>query len=126
MLKPYYKEYDININADGATVKKTFEVDKSVKTVRGVMLLSNRPDLVFYRGSLRLEINKEEIFPEGFSASRLLSSPNVKPNDRIYTIGEHTAGNGLIKVDYTDTADGRTVFGTYTVTLCIEGEREED
>lgn len=126
MLKPYYKEYDITISADGETVKKTFEVDKSVKTVKGVMLLSNRPDLVFYRGSLRLEINKEEIFPEGYSASRLLSSPNVKPNDRIYAIGEHEVSNGLIKIEYTDAADGRTVFATHTVTLCVEGEREEN
>jgi hypothetical protein len=126
MLKPYYKEYDITISADGETVKKTFEVDKSVKTVKGVMLLSNRPDLVFYRGSLRLEINKEEIFPEGYSASRLLSSPNVKPNDRIYAIGEHEVSNGLIKIEYTDAADGRTVFAAHTVTLCVEGEREEN
>lgn len=126
MLKPYYKEFDIDVAASGETVKKTFEVDKSVKTVRGVMLISNRPDLVYYRGSLHLEINKEEIFPEGYSASRLLSSPNVKPNDRIYSIGEHASGNGLIKIEYTDSEDGRTTFGAYTVTLCVDGEREED
>ena len=125
MLKPYYKEFDISISAEGETVKKTFEVDKSVKTVRGVMLLSGRPDLVFYRGSLRLEINKEEIFPEGYSASRLLSSPNVKPNDRIFSIEEQPSGNGLIKIEYTDAADGRTVFAAHTVTLCVDGEREE-
>ena len=126
MLKPYYKEYDIAITDEEQTVKKTFEVDKSVKTVRGVMLLSNRPDLVFYRGAMRLEVNSEEIFPEGYSASRLLSSPNVKPNDRVYTIGEQSAGNGLIKIEYTDAPDGRTVFEAYTVTLCVDGEREEN
>lgn len=125
MLKPYYKEYDLSIAAESDTVKKTFELDKSVKNIKAVMLVSNRPDLVYYRGSLRLEINKEEIFPEGFSACRILSSPNVKPNDRVYSIKEQPSGNGLIKIEYTDAPDGRTIFAAYTVTLCVDGEREE-
>jgi hypothetical protein len=126
MLKRYYKEFDIQIPAIGAVVKQTFEVDKSVKNIHGISLLSNRPDLMAYRGSLRLEINKEEIFPDGYSANRLMSSPNVKPNDRAYDIGKNPAGNGLIKIEYTDSDDGRTLFAAYTVTLCVDGEREDN
>lgn len=125
MLKPYYKEFDVTVSAEGETVKKTFEVDKSVKNVQFVSIVSNRPDLVYYRGSLRLEINKEEIFPEGFSACRLVSSPNVKPDERRWPLGEFPSGNGLIKIEYTDAPDGRTVFAPYIVTLCVDGEREE-
>jgi hypothetical protein len=125
MLKPYKKEFDIQITQANATVKQTFEVDKSVITISGVMLISNRPDLMVYRGSLRLEINKEEILPDGFSAVRLFSGIVVKPNDRPYDIGKNPAGNGLIKVEYTDTDDGRTVFAPHTVSLCVDGERED-
>jgi hypothetical protein len=126
MLRPYYKEFDIQITAAGATVKQTFEVDKSVKNIHGISLLSNRPDLMVYRGSLRLEINKEEIFPDGYSASRLFSSVHVKANDRAYDIGKNPSGNGLIKIEYADSDDGRTLFTAYTVTLCVDGEREDN
>jgi hypothetical protein len=125
MLKPYKKEFDIQITQANATVKQTFEVDKSVKNLCAVMLVSNRPDLIVYRGSLRLEINKEEILPDGFSASRLFSGIVVKPNDRPYDIGKNPAGNGLIKIEYTDADDGRTIFAAHTVTLCVDGERED-
>ena len=65
MLKYYSKQFDVQITEAGKTVKKTFEVDKSVKTIYGVCILSNRDDLTYYRGSFRLEINKDEIYPEG-------------------------------------------------------------
>jgi hypothetical protein len=55
-----------------------------------------------------------------------MSSPNVKPNDRAYHIGKNPAGNGLIKIEYTDSDDGRTLFAAYTVTLCVDGEREDN
>ena len=126
MLKYYSKQFDIAITNANSVVKQTFELDKSVKVIHGVCLLSNREDLAYYRGSIRLEINKEEIFADGYSAKRLLSWPTVKPNDRARDIGKVDPGNGLIKIDYTDTDDGRTLFAPHTISLCVDGEWESE
>lgn len=125
MLKPYYKRFDLNITGANKTVKQTFELDKSVKAIRAIGLESNRDDLLYYRGAQRIEINQDEIFPEGYSSKRLMSGLNVSPNHRSYRIREIPAGNGLIKIEYTDADDGRTVFAPYIVSLIIEGDRED-
>lgn len=126
MLKYYSKQFDIQVTAAGQTVKKTFEVDKSVKTIYAVCILSNRDDLAYYRGSFRLEINKDEIYAEGYSTKKIMSSENVEPNKRCYFIGKIAIANGLITFEYTDSNDGRTIFAPYTVSLSVDGERENE
>ena len=126
MVKFFSKDFTVEITSAGQSVKKTFELDKSVKTVTHYAILSNREDLAYYRGSFRLEINKDEIAPEGYSAKKVMCWPTVSPNERLKSIGRKNTGNGLINFEYTDTADGRTTFAAYTVSLSIEGEREED
>lgn len=126
MLKYYSKQFDIQVTEAGKTFKKTFEVDKSVKSIHAVALFSNRDDLAYYRGSFRLEINKDEIYAEGYSTKKIMSSENVAPNKRSYHIGKINAGNGLITFEYTDRDDGRTVFAPYVVSLSIDGERESE
>jgi hypothetical protein len=126
MLKYYSKQFDVQITEAGKTVKKTFEVDKSVKTIYGVCILSNRDDLAYYRGSFRLEINKDEIYADGYSTKKIMSSENVEPNKRCFYIGKIIVGNGLITFEYTDSEDGRTVFAPYVVSLSVDGERESE
>lgn len=126
MLKLFSKDFDVKITEEGKTVKKTFELDKSVKTITHYTILSNREDLTYYRGSFRLEINKDEIAPDGYSTKKIMCWPTVSPNDRLKSIGKRTTGNGLITFEYTDTADSLTGFTPYTVSLCVEGERETD
>jgi hypothetical protein len=125
MLKPYYKNFYISVTEANKTVKQTFELDKSVKLITALGVESNRDDLLYYRGSQRIEINKEEIFPEGYSSKRLMSGLNVSPNRRSYKIRAIPTGNGLIKIEFADGDDGRTVFAPYIVSLVIEGERED-
>lgn len=124
MIKFYSKDFDVQITTAGQTVRKVFELDKSVKAITHYTMLSNREDLAYYRGSFRLEINKDEIVPENYSAKKVMCWASVSPNDRLKSIGKRTTGNGLINFEYTDTNDGLTTFQPYTVTLSVEGERE--
>ena len=126
MIKPYSKDFDVQVTAAGQTFKKTFEVDKSVKTITNYTILSNREDLCYYRGTFRLEINKDEIAAEGYSTKKIMCWPTVPPDERVKKVGRISPGNGLITFEYTDTNDGLTVFAPYTVTLSIEGERESE
>ena len=126
MIKFFSKDFDVQITAAGQSVKKTFELDKSVKAITHYTILSNREDLAYYRGSFRLEINKDEIVPDGYSTKKIMCWPTVSANDRLKSIGKRSTGNGLIDFEYTETNDGLTVFAPYTVSLSVEGERDSD
>jgi hypothetical protein len=125
MGKFFSKDFDLPITAAGQTFKKTFELDKSVKAITHYTILSNREDLTYYRGSFRMEINKDEIAPEGYSVKKVMCWPSVSADARLKSIGRRETGNGLITFEYTDTNDGLTVFQPYKVTLSVEGERED-
>lgn len=125
MAKFFSKDFDLLVTAAGQTFKKTFELDKSVKVITHYTILSNREDLAYYRGSFGLEINKDEIAPDGYSAKKVMSWASVPADKRLKSIGRRETGNGQISFAYTDTSDGLTAFQPYTVTLSVEGERED-
>lgn len=125
MIKFFSKDFDLAITAAGQTFKKTFELDKSVKAITHYTILSNREDLAYYRGSFRLDINKDEIAPDGYSAKKVMCWASVPADQRLRSIGRRETGNGLINFEFTDTNDGLTVFQPYVVSLSVEGEREE-
>jgi hypothetical protein len=120
--KFYSKQFDLIITEANKTFKKAIQLDKSVVAITGVAMVSDREDLMYYRGTIRLEINKDEIFSEGFSVKRIMCLPTMSPNERAYKIGEVLTGNGQINFEYTDKPDGRSIpFAVHTVTLCIDG-----
>ena len=125
MVKFFSKDFDLPITAAGQTFNKTFELDKSVKTITHYTILSNREDLAYYRGSFRLEINKDEIAPEGYSVKKVMCWASVPADKRLKSIGRRDTGNGQISFEYTDTNDGLTAFQPYVVSISVEGERED-
>ena len=58
------KIYTFLVDTEGQPVSKKFDLDKNVRVVRGIMMSSDRPNLLFYRGSQRIELSGEELFPE--------------------------------------------------------------
>ena len=62
------KIYTFLVDADGQPVSKKFDLDKNVKVVHGIMMSSDRPNLLFYRGSQRIELSGEELYPEDFES----------------------------------------------------------
>ncbi len=125
MLKPVKKRFDLQVVAAKSTVTQTYELDKAIKNIKGVVFTSDKDDLLYYRGTQKLEINKEEYFPENYESKLLMSGINVEPKKRYYDLGNVNPGNGIIKVVFTDNEDGRTAFVPYRVSLYVDCEMED-
>lgn len=126
MLKPVKKRFDVQITEAKQAVTKTFELDKNIKAVKGVLVTSDKDDLLYYRGTQKIEINKEEYFPENYESKLLMSGINVSPKARYYDLGNVNPGNGIVKLIYTDSEDGRTIFTPYRVSLYMDCEMEDE
>lgn len=114
------KRFDIQVTASNQSVSKIFELDKTVVSINGLLITSDKEDLLYYRGSQKIEINNEEFFPENYESKLLMSGINVAPKGRYYDIGGVPPGNGTIKLSYQDTEDTRTVFSSYRVSLYVD------
>ena len=114
------KRFDISVTEPDKIFSKSFELDKNIVSVKGILFTSDKDDMLYYRGSQKVEINKEEIFPENYESKLLFSGINVSPNNRYYDLGNQPAGNGTIKVEYKDTDDTRAAFVPYRVSLYVE------
>ena len=122
MGKIVKKRFDFLVEQAGADISKGFELDKTIKYVTGVLLAADRDDLLFYRGTQKIEINKEELFPDGYESKLLMSGINVAPNDRFYDLGKVEAGNGIVKVTYKDVENFVSRFEPYRVSVYVTCE----
>lgn len=102
----------------------SFELDKDIQNISGVLLTSDKDDLLFYRGSQSLHINKSEVFPEGYESKLLMSGINVNPNIRFHKLNNIPVENGKIDIAYTDNDDIRAEFTPYRVSLYLECKSE--
>ena len=116
------KRFDISITEPGKIFSKSFELDKTIAFVTGILFTSDKDDLMYYRGSQKVEINKQEIFPENYETKLLMTGINVAPNQRYDDIGDAPVGNGSVKVQYADNADGRTTFEPYRISIYLRCE----
>ena len=125
MIKTTKKRFDIRITQANATVSETFELDKNIVRIQGLLLSSDKDDLLYYRGAQKIEINKEEYFPDNYESKLLMTGLNVSPKQRYYDLGGASAGNGRVQLTYKDTDDGRTQFAPYRVSLYLDCELED-
>lgn len=117
------KAFTFVVDTEGQPVSKKFDLDKNVKLVRGILLSSSRPNLLFYRGSQRIEISGEEIFAEDYESKILMSGLSVAPDQKFRTLGNGVvAGNGEVKIQYKDTANPQAPFEAYRVTIILQCE----
>jgi hypothetical protein len=126
MLEATKKRFDIKILVANSSVSDTFELDKNIVKVHGILVTSDKDDLLYYRGEQKIEINKKEIFPENYESKLLMSGINVEPKSRYYPLGGVAPGNFLVKISYKDLDDGRTVFTPYRVSLYLDCEMEDE
>lgn len=111
------ERFDILVIAENQTYKAEFELDKNAKILLGISITSNREDLLYHRGSHRMQLSDKELFPEGFEAKLLMSGLNVPPDQRMVTLGELPTGNATIDISYKDTASPLTAFEAYRVSI---------
>ncbi len=117
------KRYSIEVTAAGEPYSKKFDLDKNIKLVHRLTMSSDNPKLLFYRGSQRLEISGDEIFPEEYESKLLMSGISVPPDQKFRTLGDGVvAGNGEIKVLYKDTENPNAPFSAYKVSFIFQCE----
>lgn len=119
------KRFDIQILLPATTVSGKFELDKTVKTISGLVITSDREDLLFFRGEQKIEINGKEYFPEDYESKLLMVSLNVPPNKRYYDLKNTEPGNGIINFSYTDRNHLQAPFFPYRVSLYVQCEVED-
>jgi hypothetical protein len=115
MLKE--KPFPFQVSQSGEKVNKQFSLDKNVIRVVGLTISSEYPELLFYRGTQRIEINGEELFEQEHESKMLMRGLEEKK----YTeLGEGVfAGNGEVKINYQDTPNSNAPFIPYRVTLYL-------
>lgn len=104
----------------GLLTVDNLELPKHTKYIKGLQLISDFSDKLYYRGSQRIEIGGDEIFPEGFDSKLLMSSISVAPKGRFFDLGEVLPGDLSVKIRFQDTAHTKAEFGEgYRVSLIV-------
>ena len=97
-----------------------WELPKQTKAVKGIQISADYPDKLYYRGSQRIEIGGEELFPDDFDSRLLMSSLAVAPRERFFDLGDILPGDLSVKVRYKDEEHGKAPFvGGYKVTITL-------
>lgn len=123
MNKVIEKIFSFSVTTAEVPVSKKFDLDKNVKIVRGILLSSDQPNLLFYRGTQRIEISGDEIFPEDYESKILMSGLSVPPDQKFRTLGDGVAaGNGEVKIQFKDVANANAVFASYQVNIILQCE----
>lgn len=114
------KTFTFQVENEGQPLNKKFDLDKNVKVVHGIAISSDRPNLLFYRGSQRIELSGDELFPEDYETKMFMSGMAVAPDDKYKSLGDGVvAGNGELKIQYKDTFNPNAPFATYKVIITL-------
>ena len=116
------KRFDIQVATKGQTVIWKFELDKTAKLIKGIKVTSDREDLLFYRGTQKIEINGKERFEDNYESKNLQSSLNVDVNARYKDMRDTEPGNGVVVITYVDNNHPLFAFTPYRVSLYVEYE----
>ena len=111
------KRFNLQVDTASRSYSKKFDLDKNIKVVRGIVITSNKLNMLFYRGSQKIEISGDEIFPEDYESRLLMSGINVPPDQKYAELGEVLAGNGEVKVVYKDSENTDAPFTPYEVSF---------
>ena len=118
------KRFDITVSSESEKVSKTFELDKNITVLKGIRIGGNKEAHLYYRGSQRIEINGQEILPEGYETKYLMASINIPMDCRYKTLDNLAPGNGKVKIEYQDSPHTDYAFAAYRVSLYLLCEAE--
>lgn len=116
------KRFDIQVTQKGQSVTGKFEVEKNAKVIKGIKVTSDREDLLFYRGTQKIEINGKERFEENYESKNLQTSINVDVNKRYKDMKDLDPGNGSVVMTYIDNQHPLYAFSPYRVSLYVQYE----
>ena len=114
------KRFSFLVDTADQGYSKKFELDKNVRAVRGILLSTDLPNLLFYRGSQKIELSGEEIFPDDWESKLIMSGIGIAPDEKIYNLGDgYLAGNGELKLQFKDTTNALAAFTPYTISIYL-------
>lgn len=120
--KEIYKQFSFIVETAGISYNKKFELDKNIRLIRGIQMTSDKPYLLYYRGSQRIEISGDELFPEYYESKLLMSGISVPPDERWVNLGNGAlSGSGEVKILYKD-LNLPSTFEAYKVTIVFKCE----
>ena len=118
------QRFDLQVSQSGQTVDQEFEIEAGASTILGILMTSDREDLVFYRGSQEIRVSGRELCPEGYETKLLMSGLNVSPNQRFHE-ADLSTGNRQVDVKYLDTDHPKAIFQPYRVSLYLFMQNDE-
>lgn len=114
------ERFIVEITKGDDVTKATFEIDSNATNVFGILLTGSDDNSLFYRGSQKIQLNDQELFPEDFESRLLMSGMGVSPNNRVVEIGQVSRGNGKLEVWYKDQKSPKALaFKPYTVNIYV-------
>jgi hypothetical protein len=119
-MKLRYQRFTVAAAENSTSANKEFDFDPLTEKIVGVQVTSSAPNLAYFRGSQKIEINGEEYYPEGFETRCLLSSSSVSPSERFIEMGDIEPGNKKLKIGYKDTAHASASYSAYSVTYIFK------
>ena len=121
--KEVYKPFVFAVPTANTSSSHKFVLDKSIRLVRGIQMLSDKPNQLYYRGSQRIEVSGDELFPEDYESKMLMSGISVAPDARWVDLGNGVvAGNGELKLLFKDIENTNAAFSPYKVTIVLKCE----
>lgn len=111
------ERFDILIDNANEVKKAEWELDKNADFLYGVAVTSDKEEHLYYRGSQKLQVNDQELFPEDFESKLLMTGLSVAPNNRMIKVGIVKTGNGLVEVWFKDTNHPKVSFTPYRVSF---------
>jgi len=122
-----FKWFDINVTEADKTYSVSYELDKTIGYITGIDFTTNRDKLMYQRGTHKLEVNRFEVFPEGFPTKKVYHLPDVESHKRFYRRGDRIpVGNGIVKVEYRDTSDATAPFEPYSIRVVLDCELKDN
>lgn len=121
--KEIYKQFSFIVDNANSSYNRKFELDKNIKLVRGIQMSADKPSLLYYRGSQRIEISGDEVFPEDYESKLMMSGISVAPDQRWVDLGSGVqTGNGEVRILYKDSDNASASFTTYKVIVVLKCE----
>lgn len=113
------KRFSLLVDTASQSYTKTFHLDKNIRLVHGLLVSSDKPNQLFYRGSQRIEIGGDELYPEDYESRLLMSGISVPPDEKFASLGDVPAANGEVKILYKDRENSNTMFEPYEVSIYL-------
>ncbi|MCH2216321.1 MAG: hypothetical protein MK086_14235 [Flavobacteriales bacterium] len=111
------ERFDLEVSTANSTIKGEWELDKNANILFGVAVTSDNEELIYYRGTQKMQVNDQELFPEEFETKLLMSGLSVAPNQRMVKVGNVETGNNRVEVWYKDQDHPKTRFVPYRITF---------